>query len=129
MTLLRTNSMKYGIFSDVSYTNIVRTPSHTLPISMTLVACYGSEEGLIDCDYHEYTDDRNYSTDVSISCHSSTSDSPAACSNNSTSNDPTADSNGVSIASLTVAVICAVAVVILVAILIVRRKKKKYTTR
>ena len=121
--------MKYGIFSDVSYTNIVGTPSHTLPISMTLVACYGSEERLIDCDYHEYTDDRNYSTDVSISCHSSTSDSPAAGSNNSTSNNPTAGSNGVSIASLTVAVICAVAVVILVAILIVRRKKKKYTTR
>ena len=121
--------MKYGIFSDVSYTNIVRTPSHTLPISMTLVACYGSEEGLIDCDYHEYADNKSYSTDVSISCHSSSSDSPVASSNDSTTTSPTAGSNGVSIASLTVAVVCAVAVVILVAILIVRRKRKKYTTR
>ena len=121
MTLLRTNSMKYGIFSDVSYTNIVRTPSHTLPVSMTFVACYGSEERLIDCDYHEYTDDRNYSTDVSISCRSSSSNSPAA------------GYNSASTASLTAAVICAVAVIILVAILIVmfilRRKKKKYSTR
>ena len=125
--------MKYGIFSDVSYTNIVRTPSHTLPISITFVACYGSEERLIDCDYHEYTDNKSYSTIVSISCHSRSSDSPAASFNDSTSNSPAASSNSASTAYLTVAVICAVAVAILVAILIatfvLRRKKKRGTTR
>ena len=107
------------MFSDVLYTKIDRTSAHTLPVSMTLVGCYGSEERLIDCAYHDYTDDHDDSMDIRISCGSSQS-SAAGLSSEST-------------ASLSIAVIIAIAFIILIAILIamfiLRRKKKRYTTR
>ena len=108
-----------GIFLDTLYTRIDRTSGHTLPVSMTLVACYGSEERLIDCSYHEFTDSKDDSMDIGINCGSSES-SAAGLSSEST-------------ASLSIAVIIAIAFIILIAILIavfvLRRKKKKYTTR
>ena len=59
-----------GIFLDTLYTRIDRTSGHTLPVSMTLVACYGSEERLIDCSYHEFTDSKDDSMDIGINCGS-----------------------------------------------------------
>ena len=101
-----------NIFTDISYTTNERTSGHTLPASITLVGCYGSEEKLVDCAYHDYTDS---SMDVWISCGSGEEEAAASISS-------------VSAASLSIAVICIVAVAIvsaiLIAMFILRRQKK-----
>ena len=55
---------------DVLYTTIDRTTSQTLPVSMTLVDCQGSEERFINCSYHVYTDNQDDSMDIVIYCDS-----------------------------------------------------------
>ena len=110
-----------NISSDISYTTNDRTSGHTLPASITLVGCYGNEEKLVDCAYHDYTDNKANSMDVLISCGSSSEEEAAA------------SISSVSAASLSIAVICAVAVVILaavlIAVLILRRRKKNYAPK
>ena len=105
------------ISSDISYTTNDRTSGHTLPASITLVGCYGNEERLVDCAYHDYTDSKTSSMDVWISCSSSSEEEAAA------------SISSASAASLSIAVICIVAVAIvsaiLIAMFILRRQKKK----
>ena len=125
--------------------------SQALPVHMTLVGCYSTNERLIDCTYHDFSS-LSYDTtsmDVSISCGSDSADKDSAgmsddeddSATESDDNDDSTDndSNGsadvdstaidsagakdepssVSVASLSVAVICASALIILVAVLII----------
>ena len=109
--------------ADVSHTRSTRT-SQSLPVYMTLVGCYSSEERLIDCAYHDFIGSKSTSMDVSISCGSISAED---------STEKSDELNSVSVASLSVAVICASALIILVALLIIRhmlrQKKKKSTIR
>lgn len=130
--------MSYS-FPGVSYTRT--RSSASLPVHLTSVGCYGSEEKLIDCGYHKYYTtsnpsidpfyfdyylpvnyiETNPSMDISISCFSSV-DSNASKMKNNISRDSTnsaessAEVNNVSTASLIIAVIALVAVMGLVAI-------------
>ena len=120
-TCLRSNfGISFLLYADVSYTETQRirsSSSQSLPVHMTLVGCYSSNDSLIDCAYHEFPSTTTSSMDISISCGSGNSD----------------ELNSVSVASLTVAVICASAVIILVAVLIImfmlRQKKKRHIIR
>ena len=122
-TCLRSNFdifISFLLYADVSYTETQRirsSSSQSLPVHMTLVGCYSSNDSLIDCAYHEFPSSTTSSMDISISCGSGRSD----------------ELNSVSVASLTVAVICASAVIILVAVLIImfmlRQKKKRHIIR
>ena len=113
---------------------------------MSLVGCYSTNERLTDCTYHEFSSSITTSLDISISCGGNNLDKDSEVSNDNyhTDNDSETDGsadvesagvsdelNSVSLASLSVAVICALAVIILVAVLIImfmlRQKKKKYT--
>ena len=106
-----------NIFTDISYTTNDRTSGHTLPASITLVGCYGSEDRLVDCAYHDFTGSKTSSMDVWISCGGSSEEEAAA------------SISSASAASLSIAVICIVAVAIvsaiLIAMFILRRRKKK----
>lgn len=115
---LNPTSIFFLFSSDVSYTKTKRTASSiiSLPIHLTLVGCYGSEEKLIDCAHHEYG--TSYSTDISISCgRSSSGDSAEA---------------KMATASLAIATICAFAMIVLVTVLIIILilfKRKKHVKR
>ena len=138
--------------SDVSYTKTQRTRStsssfQSLPVHMTLVGCYSTNERLTDCTYHEFSSSITTSMDVRISCGVDSADKDSAVvSDDDDSTDDDSDGstdvdsagvsdelNSVSVASLSVAVICASVVIILVAVLIImymlRQKKKKHTIR
>ena len=69
------------------------------------MGCYGSEERLIDCAYHDFGS--TVSMDVSISCGSGEKEAASA-----------SQLSSVSAASLSIATICAVAVGILAVVLI-----------
>ena len=114
---------------------------------MTLVGRYSTDERLTDCTYHEFSSSITTSMDISISCGVDSADKDSAVvsdDDDSTDDDREGSAdvhsagvsdelNSVSVASLSVAVICAFAVIILVAVLIIvymlRQKKKKYTIR
>ena len=106
-------------FPDVTYTRIWRSrdwSSASLPVHLTAVGCYGSEEKLIDCAHHNYTG--SLSRDISISCSSSDSGESEASS--------------VSAAALSIAVIFAFVVIVLATVLIIvllRQKKKAVPAR
>ena len=109
---------------DVSYTKTERTRytgAQTLPVSITLVGCYSSDERLIDCAYHDFPSDSTISMDVSISCQGSSDDSEIS------------HLRRVSTASLTLTVLLAIAaivvVVVLVVIFVLRQRKKRYDPR
>ena len=90
------------------------TGGQSLPVSITSVGCYSSDERLIDCAYHDFPMASTSSTsmDVSISCHQSSEQQRTSSSDNE-------QLRRVSTASLTVAVICVIAVVFLVALLVI----------
>ena len=100
--------------ADVSYTKTQRgrsSTSQSLPASMTLVGCYGSEERLTDCSYHEFT--ATSSMDISISCDME--------------EESAAQASTVAMASLSISIILALALIgvvaVLIAVLILRRRK------
>ena len=123
----------------VSYTRDERRrypSSYSLPTFMTLVGCYGTEERLTNCSYHEFV----YSTssygitsstsmDVSISCDTLKVETSASMA----SNEAIARASSEAMASLSISVILVVVVVILVAVLIIvlimQRKKKTANLR
>ena len=100
--------------------------SASLPVHLTSVGCYGSEEKLIDCGHHKYAtsfvhpyfpgDIANPSMDISISCLSSVDNSSSVSSVDSTSSG---EVNSVSTVSLIVSVISASALTVVVAVLII----------
>ena len=110
----------------VSYTKTERKrygASQSLPVFMTLVGCYGTEDNITNCSYHEFKYSTSASTittsmDISITCTSDIQDPT-----------PAKVSNAMASASLSISVILAVAVIGLVAVLIVmfvmNRKKKR----
>ena len=112
--------MSIFVFPDVSHTKTQRTRRSSpasLPVHLTLVGYYSSEEKLIDCAHHEYTG--STSMDISISC-------------GSTITSESAELDTVSAVSLSIAVICIFALIVLVAVLIVvflLRRRKKYSAR
>jgi deleted-in-malignant-brain-tumors protein 1 len=119
---------------DVSYTKHQRTRiSIFLPTFMTLVGCYGSEDKLTDCSYHESSS--STSMDISISCDrkNDSTDSttpPSSTDSQIDNNDDGTGSSGMVYASLSVSALLAVVVIALVAVLIVvfllwRRKKSR----
>ena len=91
---------------------------------MTLVGCYGTEDKLADCSYHEFESPTSGSMDVSISCNrKDVTERPIdnSESNQSTTERPIESSQGAGgmvYASLSVSVILAVVVIALVAVLI-----------
>ena len=121
------------IFPGVSYTRT--QSSSSLPVHITSVGCYGSEEKLIDCGHHEYTvsepsvnhyyffpeipsNNIKTSMDISISCFSSA---------DSTNID---EIKSLSTASLIISIISASVVIVFVAVLItvvviLRQKTKR----
>ena len=116
-----TSSGNSPFHSDISYTEDERTRrGQSLPAYLTLVGCYGSEERLIDCAYHDFGS--TVSMDVSISCGSGEKEATSA-----------PQLSSASAASLSIAVICAVAVailaVVLIAVFILRRRKKNYASK
>ena len=128
--------MTTSCFSGVSHTKTQRTrktTSPSLPVHLTLVGCYSSEEKLIDCAHHEYTSSStSESMDISIICGSTTSTSTTSTLINSTGST-SAKSDIVSTVSLSIAVICVSAIVVLVVVLILvflfRQRKKQRIAR
>ena len=99
---------------------------------MTLVGCYNTSKRLADCAHHELPSSTATSMDISISCGSD------GVSNDDNSGDVESaglshELNSISLASLSVAIVCASAVIILVAVLIimfiVKQKRKQNTIR
>ena len=93
------------------------TSTNFLPTFMTLVGCYGTEDKLADCSYHEFespTSGTISSMDVSISCNrkDNVTEGPTDKSESSQG------AGGMVYASLSVSVILAVVVIALVAVLI-----------
>ena len=95
----------------------------SLPTFMTFVGCYGDEQKLIDCAYHEFESRSTLMTsnDVSISCG-------AVASSNTQSASASASASSETVASLYISVIFSLAVIALVAaliiLLIIQRRKK-----
>ena len=79
------------------------------PIHMDNVACYGSENKLIDCTYHTDTGEDSHSEDIWVDCSSSQSE---ADSNTNDKEDRSIDS------SLVVALIALIIAVLVIFILI-----------
>ena len=76
-----------NILSAVSYTKTQRTRStsssfQSLPVLMTLVGCYNTNERLTDCTYHEFSTSITTLMDVSISCGSDSADKDSGLSPN-----------------------------------------------
>ena len=64
------------LYTAVSYAKHLRALINLLPTFMTLVGCYGSEDKLADCSYHEFelpSDGSVSSMDISIICDNVTS--------------------------------------------------------
>ena len=107
----------FNLPTAVAYTKAERKrypTSQTLPAFMTIVGCYGSEERLTDCSYHEFEYSTSASTattsmDISISC--------------STNEGSTAQISGVVIALL-VTLILMLTIVLIVGITLQRKKKR-----
>ena len=54
--------------SYVKYDRAKHIATQSLPTHMTLVGCYGSEEKLINCSYHEFEKVATSAMDISVSC-------------------------------------------------------------
>ena len=125
--------VSWGVFcnyTDVSYTKHLRTrslSSRSLPTFMTLVGCYGSEDQLTDCSYHEF--ESSSSMDISISCDRKDNGTGSIGSQIDNNDDGTGgsseSSSGIVYASLSVSALLAVVVIALVAVLIVVWRRKK----
>ena len=117
----------FNLPTAVAYTKAERKrypTSQTLPAFMTVVGCYGSEERLTDCSYHEF----EYSTSPSIK--STSMDISISCSPNEGSS--AAQISGIAIASLVISILLVLTLVLVVGILIaffVLRRRKKRTER
>ena len=110
---------------------------------MTFVGCYGGEQNLIDCAYHEFESGFPItSNDVSISCGSvASSRVQSESSEATTSNDvslsrgavtsSTQSASSEAVASLSISIIAAVALIALVAVLIILliMQRRKRTTK
>ena len=96
------------------------------PIHIDNVACYGSEDKLIDCAYHTDTSEDTHAGDIWIDCSSSTVTSTATSA--SRSSDHTHADNGKIDTAVIVAVIAAVigllALVIIIAYIICNKQRK-----
>ena len=112
----------FSCYTDVSYTKHVRnraTSTNFLPTSITLVGCYGTEDRLADCSYHEFespTSGTISSMDISISCNRKDNVTGTGTTEWPTDNNQSA--GGMVYASLSVSVTLAVVVIALVAVLI-----------
>ena len=94
------------------------TSTNLLPTFMTLVGCYGTEDKLADCSYHEFKSPT--SMDVSISCNRKDNVNVTGPMDSQIDNSESNQSaGGVVYASLSVSVILAVGVIALVAVLVV----------
>ena len=97
----------------------------SLPTFMTIVGCYGDEQKLIDCAYHEFESRSTLMTsnDVSISCGAVTSNSTQSSAQSSAQ-----QTSSEAMASLYISVIFSLAVIALVAaliiLLIIQRRKR-----
>ena len=95
---------------------------HSGPIHIDNVACYGSEDKLIDCTYHTDTSEDTHAGDIWIDCSSSTATSAGQ------SSDQTHADNGKIDTAVIVAVIAAVigllALVIIIAYIICNKQGK-----
>ena len=106
--------------TDTSYTKNERVrynQGQSLPTFMTFVGCYGDEQKLTDCAYHEFESRSTLMTsnDVSISCGAIASSSAQSASSEA-------------MASLSISIIVTLALIALVIVLIIllimwRRKK------
>ena len=98
------------------------TSTNFLPTSITLVGCYGTEDKLADCSYHEFespTSGTISSMDISISCNRKDNVTGTGTTERPTDNSESNQSaGGMVYASLSVSVILAVVVIALVAVLI-----------
>ena len=102
--------------SDVKKSRTKSAVSHSLPIFITRVGCYSSEEKLINCSYHKF--ETTTSMDVSIYCGS---------------DDDTIGAHHALNASLSISVIFAMAFIVLLAVLIIiavlqqmKKSKKRF---
>ena len=108
------------------------------------MGCYGDEQKLIDCAYHEF--ERGFpitSNDVSISCGSVASSSVQSESSEATTSNDVSLSRGAvvssaqsasseAVASLSISIIAALALITLVAVLIIlliMQRRKRTTER
>ena len=97
--------------------------SASLPVHVTLVGCYRSDEKLTDCAYDMYTSSSD-SMDVSVICGSSenSSSDPMDCDSNESKLD------ALSMASLSMAVVSVLAIFVVFVVIIVAffmRKRKE----
>ena len=116
--------------TDISYKKLERTEhiiTQSLPVFMTVVGCYGFEEKLTDCSYHEFESPTTSSIDISISCsrkENSTGDSRIDGTGDSAS-DSANPAGSMVYASLSISVLLAVVVIALVVVIIVLKRRKK----
>ena len=133
--------------TDTSYTKNERmryNQGQSLPTFMTFVGCYGDEQKLIDCAYHEFESRSTLMTsnDVSISCgFVASSRVQSESSEATTSNDVSLGRGAVTssaqsasseaVASLSISIIVALALIALVAVLIILliMQRRKRTTK
>ena len=87
------------------------------PIFMDNVACFGSEDNLIECTYHTDTSEDDHSTDVRVHCKPST-------------NAIQGSTNAVSVVALTLVIFVSLIAVAVgsVFIMLRYRKKKNHTS-
>ena len=103
--------------TDVSYSLSGHTKRLSAPIHMDNVACFGSEDKLIECTYHTDTSEDDHSADVRVHCKPST-------------NAMQSSTYAISVVALTLVliVISLIAVIGSVCIVVRHRKERKHTS-
>ena len=90
------------------------------PIHIDNIACYGSEDKLIDCAYHTDTSEDRHAGDIWIDCSSSTDASTATSAGHSSDHSPADDDTAVIVA----VVIRLLALVVVIVYVICKKQKK-----
>ena len=110
-------SISVGDFSSYERKSIL-----SAPIFMDNVACYGSEDKLIDCSYHTDTTEDEHSNDIWINCDTT---------EQSATEQSTDQSQLIAIAGLGLSLILLVIIIVVIVIItlvLYKQKKRTYTT-
>ena len=97
---------------------------------MDNVACYGSEDKLIDCSYHTDTTEDDHSNDIWINCDTT----EQSATEQSTTEQSTDQSQLTAIAGLGLSLILLVIIIVVIVFLVIialvlyKHKKRTYTT-
>ena len=95
------------------------------PIFMDNVACYGSEDKLVDCSYHTDTNEDNHINDIWIKCNVTVSVFTSANVNDN-SNNNTSSTIALAMSMIALGISVLVLVVLLIGYLVYRHKSNTH---